>query len=78
MKKVYCPDCNEYSVKSGFQKGKQRYKCKVCNKRFQLYYTYKAYNENTNSLIKSLLKESCSVQGISRVLNISCGTEVSC
>ncbi|WP_452599638.1 IS1 family transposase [Pontimicrobium sp. MEBiC01747] len=77
MVKIYCPDCNGYSIKSGFQKGKQRYKCKVCNKRFQLTYTYKAYNENTNGLIKSLLKESCSVRGISRVLNISCGTILS-
>ena len=77
MKKVCCPDCNEYSVKSGFQNGKQRYKCTVCNKRFQLAYVYKTYNKNTNGLIKSLLKESCSVRGISRVLNISCGTVLS-
>ncbi len=59
MKKVYCPACNENSVKSGFQNRKQRYKCKACNKRFQLTYAYEAYNENTNDLIKSLLKESC-------------------
>lgn len=72
-----CLYCNEYSVKSGFQNGKQRYKCKVCNKRFLLSYTYKAYNKNTNDLIKSLLKESCGIRSISRVLNISCGTVLS-
>lgn len=31
MKKVRCLYCEGYSVKSGFQNGKQRYKCKVCN-----------------------------------------------
>ncbi len=56
MVKTYCPDCNGISVKNGFQKEKQRYKCKACNKRFQLNYTYRAYNENTNRLIKSIIK----------------------
>jgi len=68
---------NNISVKNGFQNNKQHYKCKVCNKRFQFTYTYKAYNENTNDLIKPLLKESFSVRGISRILNISCGTVLS-
>lgn len=67
MKKVSCPDCKEYVIKCGFQNGKQRYKCKVCNKRFQLTYTYHAYNSDIDDLIKSLLKESCGVRSISRV-----------
>lgn len=77
MAKTYCPECKGISVKNGFQSNKQRYKCKACNKRFQLTYTYKAYNENTNDLITSLLKESCSVRGISRVINIATKTVLS-
>lgn len=77
MENVSCPDCKTYSIKSGFQNGKQRYKCKVCNKRFQLDYTYQAYKKDINNLIKSLLKESCGILSISRVLNISCGTVLS-
>ncbi|WP_430408595.1 IS1/IS1595 family N-terminal zinc-binding domain-containing protein [Kordia sp.] len=42
MKKINCPSCHEESVKNGFQNNKQRYKCKSCNKRFQLNYNYKA------------------------------------
>ena len=74
MEKTNCPKCNASSVKNGFQKGVQRYKCKSCNTRFQLDYKYKAYLPDTNSLIKSLLKEGCGVRNISRILNISKNT----
>jgi len=71
MEKTQCPKCHNSSVKSGFQNTIQRYKCLVCNKRFQLEYTYKAYNYNTDKLIKSLLKEGCGIRGISRILKVS-------
>lgn len=29
-----CPKCNEKSIKSGFARGKQRYKCKECKFQF--------------------------------------------
>lgn len=77
MGKIQCPECNGISVKSGFQNGRQRYKCKICNKRFQVEYTYQAYDSSTNVLIKSLLKEGCGIRSISRILNISCGTVLS-
>ncbi|WP_206052212.1 IS1 family transposase [Nonlabens xiamenensis] len=59
------------------QKGKQRYKCKSCNKRFQLKYTYKAYEKDKDDLIKCLLNESCGIRSISRILNISKNTVLS-
>jgi hypothetical protein len=30
MEKLLCPKCNGKTVRNGFQKGKQRYKCKCC------------------------------------------------
>ncbi|MBV7270760.1 IS1 family transposase, partial [Winogradskyella luteola] len=77
MEKIHCPKCSGLSVKNGFQNNIQRYKCKVCNKRFQVNYTYKAYNSDTNDLIRSLLKEGCGIRSISRILNISCCTVLS-
>lgn len=78
MEKLLCPNCNNnIVVKNGFQKGKQRYKCKGCGKRFQLDYIYQAYKRNTNDFIKSLLKEGCGVRSIGRILNISTKTVLS-
>ncbi|WP_299368269.1 IS1 family transposase [Winogradskyella sp.] len=77
MEKIHCPKCSGLSVKNGFQNNIQRYKCRVCNKRFQGSYIYKAYNSNTNDLIKNLLKEGCGIRSISRILNISCCTVLS-
>ena len=77
MEKIKCPNCNKESVKNGLQNNKQRYKCKLCNKRFQLEYTYKAYNSRTNKLIVNLLKEGCGIRGISRIINISTKTVLS-
>ncbi len=73
-----CKYCNTSNcIKKGIRKGAQRYYCKACEKYFQNEYKYKAYNLDVNRMLKQLLKESCSVRGISRVLNISCGTVLS-
>ncbi len=77
MEKIHCPKCNGISVKNGFQNKTQRYKCKVCNKRFQVAYMYKAYNSNTNEFIIDLLKEGCGLRSISRILKISKNTVLS-
>lgn len=71
MEKKRCPNCNGYAIKNGKQKENQRYKCKVCQKSFQLQYHYKAYEPQVDSLIKTLLKEGCGVRSISRILGIS-------
>nr|WP_321232920.1 IS1 family transposase [uncultured Psychroserpens sp.] len=77
MEKIYCPSCRGISVKNGKQNERQRYRCKQCQKSFQLEYTYKAYNSGTNNLIKSLLKEGCGIRSISRIINISTKTVLS-
>lgn len=77
MIKIHCLVCKNESVKNGFQSGKQRYKCKSCNKKFQLEYHYQACNSRTNDLIKSLLKEGWGIRSISSVLGISKDTVLS-
>ena len=77
MEKIECPKCKGISIKNGFQNRKQRYKCKTCNYRFQLEYTYKAYGVSINDLIKNLLKEGCGIRSISRILHISTKTVLS-
>lgn len=77
MEKILCPKCNGLSVKNGFQNDVQRYKCKLCNKRFQTKYVYNAYNSNTNELIIALLKEGCGLRSVSRIIKISKNTVLS-
>lgn len=73
-----CTTCNsERIIKKGFQNKKQRFYCKDCEKYFQSDYRYNAYKTETNTFIKSLLKESCSVRGVSRILKISKSTVLS-
>ena len=73
-----CTKCTSFDViRKGKQNNQQRYYCKNCKKYFQSDYTYQAYKPNTNRLLVSLLKESCSIRGISRVLSISKNTVLS-
>ena len=73
-----CNHCNQSNtIKKGKRKGIQRYYCRNCNTYFQEEYIYKAYNQNTNSLIISMLKEGCGVRSISRILAISKRTVLS-
>jgi len=68
-----CPFC--YStriIKNGTTKTKkQQYFCKNCSLRFVDFYTYKAYLQNTNSLIIQFTKDGLGIRSIARVLNIS-------
>ncbi|WP_163419234.1 IS1 family transposase [Flagellimonas sp. HSM57] len=77
MDAISCPKCDGPSVKSGLQNNKQRYKCRLCNKRFQLEYSYKACYHKTDQSIIMLLKEGCGVRSISRILDISKNTVLS-
>ena len=73
-----CKYCHQSDVlKKGKRKQIQRYFCKNCSRYFQESYKYKAYSEDTNDLIISLLKEGCSVRGISRVVKITTKTVLS-
>ncbi|WP_124981878.1 IS1 family transposase [Nonlabens xiamenensis] len=69
MKCKYCHQIN--TIKKGKRNNLQRYYCKECKRCFQNNYLYKAYQLNTNDLIKSLLKEGCGIRSISRIIGIS-------
>ena len=52
----------------------QRYLCKACKKTFIKNYHNQAYHTQTNQNIISLIKESCGIRSISRLLQISTST----
>lgn len=62
-------------IKNGFTlNGSQRYKCKVCQRRFVRSYKSRAYFPGTKENIIALTKEGCSIRSISRLLRICCNT----
>jgi IS1 family transposase/transposase-like protein len=76
--RINCTKCNSpNAIKKGLRNNKQRFYCKDCSKRFQSNYTYKAYKSETNKFISTLLKESCGVRSIARILHISTKTVLS-
>lgn len=73
-----CKNCHKpNSIKRGKRNGIQRYFCKDYNSYFQQSYSYTAYQETTNTLIKSMLKEGCGILNISRIIGISKNTVLS-
>ncbi|PQJ81022.1 IS1 family transposase [Polaribacter porphyrae] len=73
-----CKKCNSKNyIKKGLRDNKQRFYCKNCQRYFQSDYTYQAYKSETNKFISTLLKESCGVRSIARILNISNKTVLS-
>lgn len=73
-----CTKCNAFdAIKKGFRNEKQRFYCKDCHRCFQTSYNYQAYTSDIDKFIIRLLKEGCSVRGISRVLKISKDTVLS-
>lgn len=73
---IKCKHCNEKNcIKNGkTSNNKQQYKCKDCQKRFVLDYTYQAYNSGINQQIIVLTKEGLGIRSTARVLNISTTT----
>ncbi|HEU5363882.1 MAG TPA: IS1 family transposase [Hanamia sp.] len=69
-----CRYCNRQCIKHGNYNGKQRYKCKSCNRTFIATYQYNACKPGISQWIQSLLKESCGIRSISRLLQISVTT----
>lgn len=68
-----CSRCKNKIVKNGRVKssGKQRYYCRTCNRSFVLSYSSKSYEPDINIRMIRLLKESCGIRSISRILKIS-------
>ncbi|XLS28535.1 hypothetical protein ACJD0Z_15180 [Flavobacteriaceae bacterium M23B6Z8] len=73
-----CKYCgNPQSYKRGKRNGKQRYQFRGCDKYYQDKYLYKAYEPDTNKWIVKLLKNSCGVMDVSRILIIAPKTVLS-
>ncbi|WP_345003828.1 IS1 family transposase [Snuella lapsa] len=67
-----CRRCQGKCNKNGCQvDGVQRYYCRNCKLSQQKTYTYKAYRASTNRKIHTLLINSCGINDISRILQIS-------
>ena len=76
-----CHHCKEDCLKKGFQSnGIQKYYCKQCKKyqkHQQATYIKKAFHPGINSKIIRLVKESCGILSISRILDVSPTTVIS-
>lgn len=70
-----CNFCGGNCVKNGCQyNGKQRFKCRHCNKKQQQDYDYKAYKPQVNQYIVDHIKEGVGVSSLARLLHISTTT----
>ena len=68
-----CKKCGDISVRNGKVKstGNQRYYCKICNRSFIEMYTRKSFEYDLDERLVVLLKESCGIRSISRILGIA-------
>jgi IS1 family transposase/transposase-like protein len=70
-----CKFCGGECVKNGHQKnGKQRIKCKNCQRKQQEEYRYLAYNPKVNDYIVGHIKEAVGIRSLARLLQISTTT----
>jgi IS1 family transposase/DNA-directed RNA polymerase subunit RPC12/RpoP len=68
-----CPSCNsEIFVKNGFSRhGDQNHRCLECGRQFVLDPQNKIISDETRDMVRKLLLEKLSLQGICRVTNVS-------
>jgi transposase-like protein len=72
---IACKYCSGSCIKYGCQKnGRQRYKCKQCGKTFQGSYQNQACNAGINNWVIGLVKESCGIRSMARLLKIATNT----
>ena len=75
---MICKYCKKECVKDGFQKnGRQRYKCKKCNKKQQSEYKYHTYDSHIERSIIIYTKEGVGIRSTARLLKISTTTLLS-
>ena len=72
-KMINCPNCNSLNtVKNGsIHNGKQKFKCKDCNRQFVENPSNKVIPKKDWELVDKLLLEKIPIAGISRVTGIS-------
>lgn len=68
---MQCLKCSSLCSKWGSINGKQRYRCRKCGVTQCLAYYYNACKPNVDQQIVGLMKESCGIRSISRLLHIS-------
>jgi transposase-like protein len=72
---IFCPRCNSTRIKKNglIHNGKQNYKCleSNCMRQFVLNPTKKYIKDTEKELIKKLLLERISLEGICRVMDVS-------
>jgi Transposase and inactivated derivatives len=68
-----CPSCSSGLVKKNghIHNGKQNYRCLGCGKQFVLNPTQKIVDEQTQRLIRKVLLERISLEGVCRVFDVS-------
>jgi insertion element IS1 protein InsB len=74
-KMITCKYCNGSCIKDGYQKnGQQRYKCRLCEKKQQSTYRNQASGADINNWIIGLVKESCGIRSMARLLKVATNT----
>lgn len=71
---LFCNRCNSQIIKHGLVNGRQRYRCKACNKTRMSRYTSNACCLAINAHIVNHVKEGCGIRSIARLLDISAVT----
>lgn len=69
-----CHYCRSETIKFGKTCGRQRYRCKKCNKIQLATYKKHAYQASVNADIVAHFKEGCGIRSIARLLTISAAT----
>jgi insertion element IS1 protein InsB len=69
--------CTGVTIKHGFIKGRQRYRCKSCKSTFMGTYINKACHITISRSIIDHVREGCGIRSIARLLNISADTVLS-
>ena len=66
-----CSQCDGQCVRKGMRSGVQQYRCSVCGRYQRELYQYKAYGKDVDRWIVALVKESCGIRSIARLMGLS-------
>jgi len=73
-----CPRCNSTKIsKNGRHRGKQRYKCKECNRQFLEFYTTPGYDRQTKEQCLKMYVNGMGFRAIERVTGVHHTTIIS-
>ena len=70
MERPYCPKCQNPSIKSGKQRGRQRYKCKTCSYQFTQT-AIRNHSLETKRMAIYLYLKRISMRSVAKVLGVS-------